>query len=203
MSAVGQLEIENLALQMLGAQPLISLNDVSNSCRQANLAFLPTVNAELRAHRWKFSIVRVNLPQLNETPANGIYTNVFQIPADNLRILNVGDWDPGTDMSDYRYRTVAEYSIENDTILTNYAAPLSLRYITSALNPGQFDPCFVLVVAARIAWRICEAVTQSETKRQLAMKEYDAALKDAARANALEGAPEFTDDSSWMVARIN
>lgn len=195
-------DIANLALQMLGANTIVNLTDNSNNARQCNLAYAPTRDKELRIHRWKFSILRVNLPALATPPVNGIYGTAFQLPADNVRVLNVGDWDPGQDISDYRFRTVAEYSIEGQQILTNYAAPLALRYVSNLTAVGLFDPSFVDALASRIAWKICEAVTQSSDKRKLAASEYKDAIKEAIRANALETPPQFTDDDSWMTARL-
>lgn len=199
---VGKVDIGNLALQMLGAAPIVSFSDSSNNARQINLCYQATVYKELRIHRWKFAILRANLPALATPPVNGIYGLAYQLPPDNLRVLNVGDQDPGQDISDYRFRTVAEYSIENGLILTNYAAPLAIRYVTNSIGEGDWDPSFVDAVAARIAWRICESITQSVEKRKLAMTEYQTAIKEAIRANALESAPEFRDDDSWMSARI-
>ncbi len=198
----GPVVICNLALQMLGAAAIVALSDNNNNARAMRLAYQPVLFAELRRHRWKFSILRVNLPVSSTTPVNGFYTLAYNIPADNLRILNIGDWDPGQDVSDYRYRSTSEYQIENGMILTNYAPPLSLRYVTNSVAPGDFDSAFTMAFAARLAWQCCETITQSETKRQLAMKEYSLAIREAIAANALESAPEFRDDDSWVVARI-
>ena len=192
----------NMALQMLGASSIVSLNDDSDNARALTIAYNMVRDRELRVHRWKFSILRANLPALSTAPVNGIYGAAFQLPPDNIRVLNVGDWDPGTDRSDYRYRTTAEYSIENGKILTSIAAPLSLRYVSNAIPEGQWDPAFGFAFSARLAWQCCEKITQSVEKRKLAMQEYAQAIKDAIRANSLESPPVYNDDDSWMTARI-
>lgn len=202
-SSSSQIQVCNRALQKLGAQPIVNFSDNTNNARAMSTAFQPVVEAELRRHRWKFSILRANLAQLSGQPANGVYTNMFQLPSDCLRVLNIGDWWPGQDISDYRNRTTAEYSIENNVVLTNYAAPLSLRYVSRITSTGQWDSAFAEAVSARLAWECCEQITQSGEKRKLAIQEYKVAIREAIGANALESPPEFTADDSWVTSRVS
>lgn len=198
-----QVTICNRGLQKLGSAGFItSLSDNTTNARAMNIAYDVVRRAELRRHRWRFSIKRTNLAKLSTAPANGIFTNQFQLPSDCLRVIDVGDWWPGTDISAYRGRTVAEYSIEGNIILTNYAAPLSLRYVRDVTDTGTFDAAFTEAFAARLAWETCETITQSAEKRKLAITEYGAAIKEAIRVNALESPPEFAAADSWESARI-
>lgn len=196
------INIANRALQKLGAASITSFNDNSNNARAMNLAYPIVRDAELRRHRWKFSIARANLAALSTPPVNGVFYLQYQLPAQCLRVLDVGDYWPGADVSDYRNRTVAEYSIEGGLILTNIASPLSLRYVQQITNPGQFDSAFTETFAARLAWETCEQITQSADKRKLAITEYKTALLEAVSANALESPPEFKADDTWVMARI-
>jgi hypothetical protein len=196
------INIANRALQKLGAASITSFNDNSTAGRAMNLAYPIVRDAELRRYLWKFAIVRVNLPPVSTAPINGIFSLQYQLPAQCLRVLNVGDYSPGADTSDYRNRTVADYSIEGSLILTNIGAPLSLRYVQQITDPGKFDSAFAETFAARLAWETCEQVTQSGEKRKLAMTEYKQALMEAVRANALEIPPDFLPDNAWMLARI-
>lgn len=203
MPAASDIGIANRALQKLGsATTLTSFNDPNTAGRAMNVAYVPVRDAELRRRRWKFSITRASLAALSTPPLNGIYSAQFQLPANCLRVLEVGDYWPGADTSDYRNRSVAEFTIEGGLILTNIAAPLSLRYIQQITNPGLFDSAFAEAFAARLAWETCEAITQSSDKRKLAIQEYKQAIQEATQANALESAPEFKADDSWMMARI-
>jgi hypothetical protein len=201
--AASDIQVANRALQKLGSNTILtSFNDNSAAGRAMSLAYVPVRDAELRRRRWKFSITRANLAALSTPPANGVYAAQFQLPANCLRVLEVGDYWPGADTSDYRNRTVAEWTIESGVILTNIAAPLSLRYIQQVTNPGMFDPAFAEAFAARLAWETCESITQSSDKRKLAENEYKRAILEATQANALETVSEFKADDSWMMARI-
>lgn len=202
-SSSSQIQICNRALQKLGVSiPIVNLTDNNANARAMSTAWLPVVEAELRRRRWRFSILRQNLALLSSAPANGVYGNMFQLPSDCLRILNVGDWWPGQDISDYRGRTTAEYSVENNIILTNYGAPLSLRYVSRVLNTGQWDSAFAEAISARLALETCEQITQSVEKRKLAAAEYKQAILEATKANALENPSEFMADDSWVTSRI-
>lgn len=197
------IQIANRALQKLGSSTqLVAFSDPGPAARALNLAYAPVRDAELRRRRWKFSITRANLAALSTPPVNGIYSAQFQLPSNCLRVLEVGDYWPGADTSDYRNRSVAEWTIEGGVILTNIAAPLSLRYIQQVTNPGMFDAAFCEAFAARLAWETCEQITQSGEKRKLAIQEYKQAILEAAQANALETVAEFKADDSWMMARI-
>lgn len=197
------IQIANRALQKLGSTTqLVAFSDPNTAGRAMNVAYASVRDAELRRRRWKFSIQRANLAALSTVPLNGIYQSQFQLPANCLRVLEVGDYWPGADTSDYRNRSVAEFTIEGQVILTNIAAPLSLRYIAQITNPGMFDAAFCEAFSARLAWETCEQITQSSDKRKLAMQEYKQAILEATQANALETAPEFKADDSWMMARI-
>ncbi len=203
-SSSSQVQVCNRALQKLGvAIAITNISDNTASARAMSTAWLPVLEAELRRHRWKFSILRTNLAQISGTPANGVYGNIFQLPSDCLRVLNVGDWWPGNDISDYRGRPTSEYSLENNLVLTNFGAPLSLRYISRITNTGQWDSAFAETMSARLAWETCEQLTQSGEKRKLAMQEYKTAIREAIAANALESPPEFMADDSWVTARIS
>lgn len=196
-------EICNRALGKLGAETITSLADNTTNARALNTSYAIVRDAELRRRRWRFAIKRASLAALSTAPISGIYKLQFQLPSDCLRILDVSDSWPGSDTSDYRTSTTADYSLEGRTILTNIKAPLPLRYIAQITDTGLFDSAFVEAFAARLAWENCERITQSGSKRQLAMTEYKQAIREAVMANALENPPEYAADSSWMTARIS
>lgn len=196
-------EIVNRALGKLGAETITSLADNTTNARAFNASYAIVRDAELRRHRWRFSIKRASLPALSTAPVSGIYKLQFQLPSDCLRILDVSnDW-PGSDISNYRTSTTAEYSLEGRAILTNIKAPLPLRYVGQIVDTGLFDSAFTEAFACRLAWENCERITQSESKRRLAMIEYKQAIREAIMANALENPPEFSADSSWVTSRIS
>lgn len=198
-----QLDICNLALTFLGAAPIVNLSDNNNRAQTLSLLYTQVRDAELRKHTWRFSIKRDAMSALVSVPASGPYSQQFQVPSDCLKVLMVGDSWPSADMSDYRTApTTDDYSVEGDKILSNLPAPLSIRYVRQVTDTGLYDPAFVIMFAAMMAWKGCEKITQSTDKRKLAQNEYDEALNAAMRANAIEKVPEFPADSSWILSRM-
>ncbi len=200
-TSVSDVAIANRALTKLGAARIISFADDTKEARAIAACYYILRDAELRRRKWRFALKRAQIPALTETPAFG-YAYAYQIPADCLSILTVGDIAPGVDLSDYRQSLdTALYSLEGRTILTDLPAPLNLRYKARITDPTQFDLAFVEALAARIAWELCEDLTQSSQKKVDAQTDYKVAIREAIAANAVETAPEVVPDSSWLLSR--
>lgn len=195
-----EVEICKLALTMLGEETITALTDETNRGRAMNLTYAPTRDSELYKRRWRFSIKRASLPALAAAPLHG-YDVQFQLPVDFLRLIDGGHIAPQASLADYRTGSSALYSIEGDKILTNLGAPLEIRYIARITDTALFHPGFVDVLAARLAWRNCERLTQSDSKRQLAENEYKIAIRESVRAQALEVPPDDPVDDTWVLAR--
>lgn len=196
-----QVEIANRALTKIGEARILSLTDDLEAARVVSSLWDIVRDSELRARNWNFSLTRASLPALVTTPAWGFYYQ-YQLPSDCLRVIQVDEFFPGPSMSDYRNRSEAQYQIEGGKILTDLAAPLKIRYVARIEDTGSWDAAFVEVFACKLAVEVCERLTQSNTKRDLAWNEYGEALKAAVRADAIENPPEPLPDDSWMLSRL-
>jgi hypothetical protein len=167
-----------------------------------NVLYQPVRDAELHRRRWKFSIARAALPALSTAPISG-YAYQYQLPVDYLRLVEGGDIVATADLTDYRGGDgAALYSIEGLKLLTHLGAPLDIRYIAKITDVGLFNPSFAEALASRLAYEGCERITQSDSKRQLAMNDYKLAIHEATRANAIEAPPQSMADDSWLVSRL-
>lgn len=198
-----EVDICNSALIKLGAATIISLDDDDPKATALNVRYPLVRDAELRRRRWRFSLRRVALPALSAEPAFG-FDLQYQLPTDPicLRIIQVGEFHVGLDHSDYRGSSNAMYSIENGKLLTNFPAPLKVRYIAQITDTGLFDSAFCESFAARLAYECCEKITQSDSKKQAALQDYRLSIREATLANAIENAPENIADDSWVTARL-
>lgn len=196
-----QVEIANRALIKVGEATITALSDNLKSARTISAIWDTVRDAELRARNWNFSITRASLAALVTTPAFR-YTYEFQLPSLCLKVIQVGEYYPGPSMSDYRNAPEADYQIEGRKILTDYPAPLYIRYVASITDTGAWDAAFTEAFACKLAMEICEPLTQSNTKRELAAGEYKAAISMAVRSDAVENPPEAIPDSSWLLSRI-
>jgi hypothetical protein len=194
-------KIANLALTKIGAQRITSLLDNTESARTVYAVFDAVRDAELRRHNWRFSLKRAALPSLSETPAFG-YAHAYQLPADCIKILSVGDYYPGYDFTEYRVAHDAEeYAVEGRTILSNDAAPLNLRYVSSSEDSTQYDAAFVAALAARLAYEIVEALSQSRGKKEAVLQDYRLSITEAIRSNSIESPTQQIPDDSWLLSR--
>jgi hypothetical protein len=196
-----EIQIMNMALIKLGADSITSRTDNKNSARVMNSIYEMVRDAELRRHRWRFAIRRASLAALTDSPLTGPFALQYQLPVDCLRVLAVGDDYPSADLSDYRTQSSSEFSVESQKILTNFPAPLSLRYTARISDTGVFDPAFTEALASRLAMSGCERITNDKPARQLALADYRMAIKEAITANALENPPESFADDTWVIAR--
>jgi len=184
-------DICNRGLQKLGAGRIISLTQDSVAARACNVAYVPLRDAELRAHPWSFSIKRASLPALAAAPLF-YFATACQLPADFLRLLPRDRFD---NLIEH------DWTIEGLELRTNDAAPLHIRYVSKITDPNLMDALFQEALSSRIAYELCEEITQSNTKKEAAEKGYITAIREARRVNAIEKIAEESPQDDWITVR--
>lgn len=180
-------DVCNKALDKLGQGAITSLEDGNKSANLCNRNW-PLIRDEvLRAHPWNFAIKRTVTAPTTDTPAWG-FAYAHPIPADSLRLVEVRD------------HSTAEYQIENNVILANDTA-LYIRYVARITDPNTYDAAFVDAVASRLAMEMCEALTQSSTKKRELFEEYNESLIAAKRADGQENPPQQFEEDEWISVR--
>jgi hypothetical protein len=195
------IQVANRALTKLGSARITSLSDDNKAARSISNCFEDLRDDELRAHRWQFAMKRTSLAALSDTPPFG-YNYQYAVPADFLRIDMVDDRFPAAVMDNYIDAEYLEWTLEGNVILTDIGAPLKLRYIAQITDPTEWDTNFREALASRIAMEIAEDLTQSDTKKQAAAKDYDRAIRQAIRINAIERPAVAPPDNTWIISRI-
>ena len=202
-----QADIANLALLKLGSGTKItSLTDNLPVAATLNRCYDITRQAELRANYWSFALRRTTLPALAAVPPWG-FRQQFALPADYLRLQQVNDFYIIPALLDYTDSDASAYAIETNSdgvlcILTDYPAPLKMRYVRDVQDEGLFDALFVVSFATRLAFECCEQITNSNSKKQQLAADYKESIKAAVRANAIEKPPQSIGDDSWIVTRL-
>ena len=199
MSSV--IDVANRALTKLGSARITSLDDDVKAARSVNSCFYDILDAELRKNRWSFAMKRSSLAALSDAPAFG-YSYQYQLPTDFLRLDMLDDRYPDVVMDNYINYETSEYAIEGGKILANIEAPLKIRYVYQCYDPSLWDALFKEALACKIAAEICEDLTQSNEKRNLAAGEYKVAILDAIKANAIERPPQALPDDQLIISRI-
>ncbi|MDH5640519.1 MAG: hypothetical protein OEY28_04435 [Nitrospira sp.] len=199
--AASNVAIANLALTKLGDLRILNLTDNTKPAREVNAVFDMTRDYLQRRFSWRFCIKRANLAADTTVPLWD-WSYQYPIPADCMRILQVGQWYPSPDMSDLISTGGQEYVLEGKYILSNQAGPLKLRYLSRVTDPVQFDAAFDMAFSAYLAYILAEPLTASAEQKQMAYNDYRNAIKDAVIANAIENPPESLADQTWILARL-
>ena len=185
MSSV--VDVINRALDKLGYGAITSLEDGTKAANLADRTWPIVRDQVLRDHPWNFAVARSILAPDSTTPSWG-FTYRHPLPSDLLRLLEIRDLSTG------------EYQLEGRAILADEDV-LYIRYIKKITDPNLYDALFIDVAAARLAYEMAEALTQSNTKRELAWNDYLDSLDRAKRADGQENPPTVFEEDSWIEVR--
>ena len=191
----------NRALSKLGSARIVDITQDTKQARALSASFDLVRDLVLRSHRWTFALKRTTLAASATAPAFG-FSLQYVLPSDFLQIDQVNDQFPLVNRDAYVSSELVDYAIEGNLLLTNFPAPLSLRYIASITDPTLWDVSFAEVLACKLAVELCEELTQSNEKRQMAQQEYRMALSMALRSNAAQRIPMLPPDGEWMNSRL-
>jgi hypothetical protein len=189
--AANDVSICNLALQKLGAARIVSLTASDHNAKSVNACYEALRDREMRTYYWNFAKKRATLAPSAVTP-DFTYTYAFPVPTDFLRLIKPARL--GLDWHLEQHEGVL-------SILTNDGDTLEVRYIAKVTNPALFDPMFVEMLACKIAWHVCEDITQSNTKKAAIAQEYVELKAEARRTNAFELPKNPQPVDEWLVAR--
>lgn len=196
-----EVDVANRALTKLGAARITALSDANKQARAVDSMFDIVRDALLRSHVWSFAVKRATLDVSETTPDWG-YAYQYDLPADYLRLVQVNDTYLGPSLADFRNDATADYMLEGNVIMTDIADTLKIRYIFQETDTTAWDSTFVEAMACRLAAELAEDLTQSNTKRDAAWKEYDMAIRTAIRSGAVEQQAQEMPDDAWMLSRI-
>ncbi|MFN3856538.1 MAG: hypothetical protein ACK4RV_02230 [Caulobacter sp.] len=199
--AASETVVGNSALFKLGKQGVASFDDPSEAARWLKSRFAPVRDLLLRAAPWTFAMRRARLSADTSPPEWG-YDRAFPLPDECLRLIEVGGSYVAFGTTDYETEPRAAFSVEGRRLLTNLPAPLDVRYVARETNTALWDPLFDEALACRLAADLAEKFTQSGSKKKDALDEFQVVMREAARANAIERAPEGRADGSWVLSRL-
>lgn len=187
-----KLQIVNLALNKVGSPMIMALEDDTKEANVMRVLYPRYLNVELSKYRWTFAINRQVLPRLKDTPIFG-YQYAYALPDDFLALVQIGEKDIIADSP--------KYQIEGKRILTNIAPPLRIRYTQRKENPNEFSELFIEALACKLAVESCDSLSQSNTKKAALIEDYERAVREAQRQNAIEKAPDKITFHGWNEIR--
>lgn len=180
-------EIANIALQKLGSSQITDIDaGASKGAVEMAARFDSSAKSVLRLHNWNFATKRATLAALTTTPEYE-FSREFQLPSDLLRIISIEN-DP-------------DYQVEGLKILSSANAPLKIKYISIVTDYNQWDSLAIEALASELAYTVAERMTESNTKKEAARVDRDAAIAIARAADGTENPPDELEESTWIMAR--
>ena len=187
--STSKVQIANGALQRLGERRIESLTQDEPSARSMNAAFDRVVKSEIRRYGWNFAIKRASIAADGDDPTWGDW-NRYSLPNDFIRLLR--DDESGI---------AVDWKIEGIFILSADAAPLEFRYLAHIEDPNFYDSLFIEALECKLAMVCCKEITGSHSNAAGVKLDYEEAIAEAKRVNAVEKeAQEFPEDE-WLAAR--
>jgi hypothetical protein len=201
---LADVDIANRALLAVGASRISSLQDDSEAALSI-AGYLDGWRTNFISAsgncNWSWAKGRAELPALAEAPAWG-FKYAYQVPSDFLTLISLGQYGPYPNISNVRGRDDGEWSIEGERILCSYAPPLKIRYLRDVPDYSIWGSNCVEAFCLYIASQICERLTQSNSKKQLIMADYQQALIAAAMDDSKQNPPQDIPDNSWITSRF-
>ena len=180
----------NIALTMLGADTITSLDENTENARKLNAVYPYIRNEVLRAYPWNFAIRWASLAQLSETITND-YSYVYQLPTDP-KCLRVIGLDEDNEDEDFR--------VENGKLYCDVSS-VSIQYIAEITDATKFDSQFVTALAARLSAELAYAITGSLDVKKERWEDYYLKLREARSADSQEGTVDKKNTSNWVDSR--
>ena len=182
-----QLEIANMALILLGQEPLLSFDKDSRNGRAVRAFFEAARVGVLEDAHWSFATKRVVLAPDAEAPAFG-WANQFTLPSDFLKeqfILNGSD-------SNVTYR------IESGKLLTNITEP-RLIYTWNQTDYSRYTAKFIELLAYKLAAKCAYQATNSRSEEQALFNAYSALLIETMSSDSIgDGEERVVQESAWL-----
>lgn len=191
-------QLGNLALGLLGARQINSFTDGTTESNAVQKFYYDVRDELFEEYDWDFAIVTAVLTTSTTVPAFN-RDNAFAVPSDWLRTLPpfpevnmMGrDWiqqkDPAGGGGVY--------------IFTNDQSPLNFRYVAQISDVTRFPPSFRKALQFQLAYRMCEEITQSNSKKADMLTGYEKAIANAKRLKAIQKVAQDPATDDWLTVR--
>ena len=190
--AVTKTDLLNKALTLVGANPIVSIDDLTNNARILSRVYETALRSVLSEAKWNFATTRSSLSISASVPAwYDIGENiVYDRPNNVIRIYGTSDKN-------------AAWREEGDFIYSD-TADLGLRYVYYLDDPSKYPAYFTEALIDRLCSDIAYAIVNSSTLGDKYYKAYEiVSLPKAQSANAQTGIQQTVQDDAWELAKYS
>lgn len=134
--------------------------------------------------------------------ANNNLRNVFRLPVGFMREAPQDPKAGGAmflgapDGSEFK-----DWNFENDYFTSDDTGPVVFRFAADVQDPTLFNPMFIEGLACRIAWEVCEPLTQSGARKVGLENDYKVVMGEARIVNGIETGPTYPPEDSYITTR--
>ena len=181
MAINSEVEIANMALDLIKEAPINSFNDDRAASKWMDRNYDIYRDIVLVAHPWKFATARKLLPE-DTTKPDFEWTSRYKKPTDCLRVMPL------------RYEgringRLIPHEVEGEYILCNLAGGIKTRYIRRVTNVSEYDtaPLFIAALSAKLAASLAFWMTGREKMVDFAQAQFKEIMVQAQWIDSAEG----------------
>lgn len=188
--ATSRTELVNRALTLVGANPIVNIDDDTQNARIIKRVYELSLKSILSETQWNFATKRKLLALADVTleweDTGEIY--VYQKPTLCIRVF-------GTNSPSATWREEGEYII-SDT------SGLGIRYVQFLNEPSKYPSSFVEAFIDKLCSDIAYMILNSKSVAESFYTKYEqVSLPKAMAENAQIGTPVYQRDSEWLEAK--
>jgi hypothetical protein len=180
----------NKALTLVGANPIVNIDDEAENARIVNRVYETSLRSILSECKWNFATRRKLLAEASYEP-EWTYTNevyVYTKPADCIRIFGSND-------------NMATWREEGDYIFSDTTG-LGLIYVYYLDSPSKYPAAFAEAFIDKLCSDIAYMVLNSRTVAEGFLEKYNkVSLPKAMAENAQTGTHLTLKDDAWEIAK--
>lgn len=201
-----QVQICNLALRRIAAQPIVSLTEGSEEANVMNDIFDMLYKKELRSYPWRWASVTATLAEIaSESPPDFAY--VHQLPADYLQMQLIIESVTGETLYDVWDELYGKHSLRNQEwevrqgkLYSNWS-DVKIKYTQLVTDYAKLDPTFVEAFAWKLAMEGAPTITTREGLVQKAFQMYQLSINEARGQDGIEQRRRLNISREYLGAR--
>ena len=185
------------ALRELGERKLASLEEDRLPRHLLDDVYTDVLQQALEEGQWRFAARSVLItPDTDVEPGFG-HQNAFPFPDDHVRTMKLGH-------DEFFYGSLMHYTVEGRYWYTD-VDPLYVQYVSNDPAYGMDLTCwpakFTIYVETLLATHIMAGLTSAKTDRATMEKLLQKRLRSAEAIDAMEDAPAFLPQGTWVSSR--
>lgn len=189
--AITKTDIINKALTLVGAAPVISIDDDTENARVLSRVYEISLRSILSECKWNFATKRANLSSIvNTLDFEDVgESNVYAKPTDMVRIFSVNPVN-------------ASWREEGDYIITD-SSDFGVRYVYFLDTPSKYPSYFLDALVDKLCSDIAYAIVNSASLAETFLKKYEGvSLPKAVSSNSQTGVQQTLQDDAWVMSKF-